>query len=152
MNEIDGLKAKARDFYWKYTAATTISSSSDAIAGLDRDAALPRECGQISVPGTEFRVMFLALGVSTAIAGPPLVFVASWKTKPGSACLVYTRQVQVTCVSSSGSSASTDKNEQVDLHVVVQVTERSVVWTAHRVYVTYSETARRFYYLVWTGP
>ena len=78
MNEIDGLKAKARDFYWKYTAATTISSSSDAIAGLDRDAALPRECGQISVPGTEFRVMFLALGVSTAIAGPPLVFVASW--------------------------------------------------------------------------
>ena len=78
MNEIDDLKAKARDFYWKYTAATTIGSSSDAIAGLDRDAALPRECGQISVPGTEFRVMFLALGVSTAIAGPPLVFVASW--------------------------------------------------------------------------
>ena len=76
MNEIDDLKAKARDFYWKYTAATTISSSSDA--GLDRDAALPRECSQISLPGTEFRVMFLALGVSTAIAGPPLVFVASW--------------------------------------------------------------------------
>ena len=81
MNEIDDLKAKARDFYWQNTAATTISSSSDAIAGLDRDAALPRECGQISVPGTEFsfiRVMFLALGVSTAIAGPPLIFVASW--------------------------------------------------------------------------
>ena len=57
MNEIDDLKAKARDFYWKCTAATTISSSSDAIAGLDRDAALPRECGPISVPGTEFRVM-----------------------------------------------------------------------------------------------
>ena len=75
MTKIDNMKAKAREFYWKYTAATNTGSSSDATAGLDLGAALPRESHgcQISAPGTEFRVIFLELGVSAAIAGPPLV-------------------------------------------------------------------------------
>ena len=75
MTKIDNMKAKARDLYWKYTAATNTGSSSDATAGLDLGAALPREShgGQITAPRTEFRVIFLELGVSATIAGLPLV-------------------------------------------------------------------------------
>ena len=37
-NKIDNLKAKARDFYRKFTAATSTRSSGDAAVGLDVDS------------------------------------------------------------------------------------------------------------------
>ena len=53
VNKIDDLKAKARDFYWKYPAATTTSSSSDAITGLDLDAALCNTASNASTDKNE---------------------------------------------------------------------------------------------------